>query len=142
VAVRHPSRGDPVQFVGDELLIVALLAQAYINKRPNEKFSIPVSFIVMDCVAMGIGIITVLSAIIWTILSPLGGFNIDVFAIPNVEVFRAAFWFESHPLVYFGAFLVGGLTVWFAMIYAKRPIYSERMIRYIIAILFVLTMSV
>jgi heme/copper-type cytochrome/quinol oxidase subunit 1 len=96
----------------------------------------------MDCVAMGIGIITVESAIIWTIFSPLGGFNLNVFAIPNVEVFRAAFWFESHPLVYFGAFLVGGLTVWFAMIYAKRPIYSERMMRYIIAILFVLTMSV
>ncbi|HXQ92122.1 MAG TPA: cbb3-type cytochrome c oxidase subunit I [Nitrososphaerales archaeon] len=145
IPLKNPSSfyvAEAVQFVGDELLIVALLAQAYINKRPNEKFSIPVSFIVMDCVAMGIGIITVLSAIIWTILSPLGGFNIDVFAIPNVEVFRAAFWFESHPLVYFGAFLVGGLTVWFAMIYAKRPIYSERMIRYIIAILFVLTMSV
>jgi len=91
---------------------------------------------------MGLGIITVESAIIWTIFSPLGGFNLNVFAIPNVEVFRAAFWFESHPLVYFGAFLVGGLTVWFAMMYAKRPIYSERMVRYIIAILFILTMSV
>jgi heme/copper-type cytochrome/quinol oxidase subunit 1 len=91
---------------------------------------------------MGIGIITVESAIIWTILSPLGGLNLNVFAIPNVEVFRAAFWFESHPLVYFGAFLVGGLTVWFATLYAKRPIYSERMMRYIIAVLFVLSMSV
>ncbi|MHB2037633.1 MAG: cbb3-type cytochrome c oxidase subunit I [Nitrososphaerales archaeon] len=91
---------------------------------------------------MGIGIVTILSAIFWTILSPLGGFNLNVFAIPNVEVFRAAFWFESHPLVYFGAFLVGGLTVWFVMMYAKRPVYSERMMRYIIAVLFVLSMSV
>jgi heme/copper-type cytochrome/quinol oxidase subunit 1 len=145
IPLKNPSSfyvAEAVQFVGDEFLIIALLATAYIDKRPNEKFSLPVSFIVMDCVAMGIGIITVLSAIFWTILSPLGGFNLDVFAIPNVEVFRAAFWFESHPLVYFGAFLVGGLTVWFAMLYAKRPIYSEKMVRYIIAVLFVLTMSV
>ncbi len=145
IPLKNPSSfyvAEAVQFVGDEFLIIALLATAYIDKRPNEKFALPVSFIVMDCVAMGIGIITVLSAIFWTILSPLGGFNLNIFAIPNVEVFRAAFWFESHPLVYFGAFLVGGLTVWFATIYAKRPIYSEKMVRYIIAILFVLTMSV
>jgi heme/copper-type cytochrome/quinol oxidase subunit 1 len=145
IPLKNPSSfyvAEAVQFIGDEFLIIALIAQAYVDKRPNEKFSIPVSFIVMDCIAMGIGIITILSAIFWTILSPLGGFNLDVFAIPNVEVFRAAFWFESHPLVYFGAFLVGGLTVWFAMMYAKRPVYSEKMVRYIIAILFVLTMSV
>jgi terminal oxidase heme-binding subunit I len=133
---------EAIQFIGDEFLIIALVATAYIDKLPNEKFSLPISFIVMDCVAMGIGIITVESAIIWTILSPLGGFNLQVFSIPNVEVFRAAFWFESHPLVYFGAFLVAGLAIWFAMMYAKRPIYSERMIRYCIAMLFVLTMSV
>src|SRR5579872_5704966 len=145
IPLKNPSSfyvAEAVQFIGDEFLIIALLATAYIDKHPNEKFSLPVSFIVMDCVAMGIGVITVLSAIFWTILSPLGGFNLDVFAIPNVEVFRAAFWFESHPLVYFGAFLVGGLTVWFVMMYARRPIYSEKMVRYIIAILFVLTMSV
>lgn len=145
VPLKAPSSfyvAEIVQFVGDELLIIALLAQAYVDKHPNEKFTLPISFIVMDCVAMGIGIITIISAVIWVLLSPLGGFNINVFAIPNVEVFRAAFWFESHPLVYFGAFLVGGLTVWMVMIYSKRPIYSERMIRYIIAILFVLTMSV
>jgi heme/copper-type cytochrome/quinol oxidase subunit 1 len=133
---------EAVQFIGDEFLIIALVATAYIDKRVNEKFTIPVSFIVMDCVAMGIGIITVESAIIWTILSPLGGLNLNVFAIPNVEVFRAAFWFESHPLVYFGAFLVAGLMGWFVMYYARRPIYSERMIRYVIATLFILTMSV
>jgi heme/copper-type cytochrome/quinol oxidase subunit 1 len=145
IPLKNPSSfyvAEAVQFVGDELLIIALLAQAYVNKYPNEKFSLPISFIVMDCVAMGIGIITILSAIFWTILSPLGGFNLNVFSIPNVEVFRAAFWFESHPLVYFGAFLVGGLTVWFVTIYAKRPVYSERMVRYIIAVLFVLSMSV
>lgn len=133
---------EAIQFIGDEFLIMALVGTAYIDKRPNEKFSLPVSFIVMDCVAMGIGITTVEAAIIWTIFSPLGGLNLNVFTIPNVEVFRAAFWFESHPLVYFGAFLVGGLTVWFATIYARRPIYSERMMRYVIAVLFVLTMSV
>jgi cytochrome c oxidase subunit 1 len=131
-----------IQFVGDEFLILALLATAYVDKLPNEKFSIPVSFIVMDLVAMGIGIITVLGAIVWTILSPLGGLGFDVFAIPNVEVFRAAFWFESHPLVYFGSFLVMGLAVWMVTIYAKRPLYSERMVRYMIPVLFVLSMSV
>jgi heme/copper-type cytochrome/quinol oxidase subunit 1 len=133
---------EAVQFLGDEFMIIALLATSYVDKMPNEKFTLPVSFIVMDCVAMGIGIITVLSAIFWTIFSPLGGFNLQVFSIPNVEVFRAAFWFESHPLVYFGAFLVSGLVVWFVMMYARRPVYSERMVRYIIAVLFVLTMSV
>jgi len=145
IPLKNPSSfyvAEAVQFVGDELLIIALLAQAYVDKPHNEKFSLPISFIVMDCVAMGIGIVTILSAIFWTILSPLGGFNLNVFAIPNVEVFRAAFWFESHPLVYFGAFLVGGLTVWFVMMYAKRPVYSERMMRYIIVVLFVLSMSV
>ncbi len=145
IPLKNPSSfyvAEAIQFIGDEFLIIALVATAYLDKKANEKFSLPVSFIVMDCVAMGIGIITVESAIIWTILSPLGGFNLNIFAIPNVEVFRAAFWFESHPLVYFGAFLVGGLTVWFATLYAKRPIYSERMMRYIIVVLFVLTMSV
>lgn len=131
-----------IQFVGDEILIIALIAQAYYNKLPNEKFAIPVSFIIMNCVAMGLGIITVLMAIIWTMLSPLGGLGLSILAIPNVEVFRAAFWFESHPLVYFGAFMVMGLGIWFATIYARRPIYSEKMVRYIIPILFVLTMSV
>lgn len=131
-----------VQFVGDEILIIALIAQAYYNKMPNEKFTIPVAFIIMNCVAMGLGIITILTAIVWTMLSPLGGLGLSVLAIPNVEVFRAAFWFESHPLVYFGAFMVMGLSIWFATIYARRPIYSERMIRYIIPVLFVLTMSV
>ncbi|MGH2639940.1 MAG: cbb3-type cytochrome c oxidase subunit I [Rhabdochlamydiaceae bacterium] len=145
IPLKNPSSfyvAEAVQFIGDEFLIIALLATAYMDKPRNEKFTLPISFIVMDCIAMGIGIITVLSAIFWTILSPLGGFNLNVFAIPNVEVFRAAFWFESHPLVYFGAFLVGGLTVWFVMLYARRPIYSERMVRYIIAVLFVLSMSV
>ena len=133
---------EAIQFVGDEFLIIALVATAYIDKRANEKFTLPVAFIVMDCIAMGIGIITVESAILWTILSPLGGLNLHVFSIPNVEVFRAAFWFESHPLVYFGAFLAAGLSVWFATMYARRPIYSERMVRYIIATLLILTMSV
>ncbi len=133
---------EVIQFIGDEFLILALISTAYVNKLPNEKFSIPISFILMDLVAMGIGIITVLSAIVWTIFSPLGGLNMNVFSIPNVEVFRAAFWFESHPLVYFGSFLVLGLVIWFVTIYAKRPIYSERMVRYMIPVLFVLTMSV
>lgn len=133
---------EAIQFIGDEFLIIALLATAYLDKKPNEKFTLPVSFIVMDCIAMGIGIVTVESAIIWTILSPLGGLNLHIFAIPNVEVFRAAFWFESHPLVYFGAFLAAGLAVWFVSMYARRPIYSERMVRYIIAVLLILTMSV
>jgi heme/copper-type cytochrome/quinol oxidase subunit 1 len=131
-----------IQFVGDELLILALMATAYKDKLPNEKFTLPVSFILMDCLAMGIGIITILGAVVWTILSPLGGLGFDYLAIPNVEVFRAAFWFESHPLVYFGSFLVLGLMIWFVTMYAKRPIYSEKMVRYMIAVLFVLTMSV
>jgi heme/copper-type cytochrome/quinol oxidase subunit 1 len=131
-----------IQFIGDEVLIVALIAQAYYNKLQNEKFSIPVAFIIMNCVAMGVGIITILLAIIWTMLSPLGGLGLSILAIPNVEVFRSAFWFESHPLVYFGSFMVMGLMIWFATIYARRPIYSERMVRYIIPVLFVLTMSV
>src|SRR5487761_953304 len=38
---------EAVQFVGDELLIIALLAQAYVDKPHNEKFSLPISFIVM-----------------------------------------------------------------------------------------------
>ena len=145
IPLKNPSAfyiGEVVQFLGDEMLLLALLATAFKDKLPNEKFSIPVAFITMDCVAMGIGIITVLSAIVWTILSPLGGLGFDVLAIPNVEVFRAAFWFESHPLVYFGSFLTMGLMIWFVTIYAKRPIYSEKMIRYMIAVLFVLTMSV
>ena len=145
IPLKNPSSfyvAELIQFVGDELLIIALIATAYVDKLPNEKFSIPVSFILMDCVAMGIGIITVLGAIIWTILSPLGGLGFNVFAIPNVEVFRAAFWFESHPLVYFGSFLVLGLTVWMVTMYAKRPVYSERMVRYMIPVLFVLSMSV
>lgn len=131
-----------IQFIGDELLIICLIAAAYKSKLPNEKFTLPVSFIIMNCLAMGIGIITVLSAIVWTILSPLGGLGLNIFAIPNVEVFRAAFWFESHPLVYFGSFMVMGLMIWFATIYAKRPIYSEKMVRYMIPLLFVLSMSV
>lgn len=131
-----------IQFVGDELLIVCLIATAYKGKLRTEKFSLPVSFIVMNCIAMGIGIITVLGAIIWTMLSPLGGLGADVLAIPNVEVFRAAFWYESHPLVYFGSFMVMGLLIWFVTIYAKRPIYSERTVRYMIGGLFVFTMSV
>lgn len=145
IPLQNPSSfyiAELIQFIGDELLIIALVATAYVNKLPTEKFSLPVSFIIMNCVAMGIGIITVLLAIIWTILSPLGGLGLNLLAIPNVEVFRAAFWFESHPLVYFGAFMVMGLMIWFAMIYAKRPIYSEKMVRYMIPILFVLTMSV
>jgi terminal oxidase heme-binding subunit I len=145
IPLKNPSSfyiAEAVQFVGDELLIVALIATAFKDKLPNEKFTLPTAFIVMDCVAMGIGIITVLSAIFWTIMSPLGGLGLDVFAIPNVEVFRAAFWFESHPLVYFGAFLIGGVIIWFATVYARRPIYSERMVRYMISVLFVLTMSV
>jgi heme/copper-type cytochrome/quinol oxidase subunit 1 len=145
IPLKNPSSfyiAEAVQFVGDELLIIALIATAYKDKLPNEKFTLPTAFIVMDCVAMGIGIITVLSAIFWTIMSPLGGLGLDVFAIPNVEVFRAAFWFESHPLVYFGAFLIGGVVIWFVQVYAKRPIYSERMVRYMISVLFVLTMSV
>jgi heme/copper-type cytochrome/quinol oxidase subunit 1 len=145
IPLKNPSSfyvAEFIQFLGDEFLLIALLATAYIDKHPNEKFSIPISFIVMDCIAMAIGIITIESAIVWTILSPLGGFNLNIFAIPNVEVFRAAFWFESHPLVYFGAFLAAGLSVWFVMMYARRPIYSERMVRYIIAILLILTMSV
>lgn len=145
IPLKNPSAfyvAEAIQFIGDEFLIIALIATAYIDKLPNEKFTFPVAFIVMDCIAMGIGIITVESAIIWTILSPLGGFNLHVFTIPNVEVFRAAFWFESHPLVYFGAFLAAGLGVWFVMLYARRPIYSERMVRYIIATLLILSMSV
>ena len=145
IPLKNPSSfyiAEAVQFIGDELLILALIATAFKDKLPNEKFSIPTAFIVMDCVAMGIGIITVLSAIFWTIMSPLGGLGMDVFAIPNVEVFRAAFWFESHPLVYFGSFLTLGVLIWFVQIYAKRPIYSERMVRYMIAVLFVMTMSV
>ena len=145
IPLKNPSSfyiAEVIQFIGDELLILALIATAYKDKLPNEKFTLPVSFVVMDCLAMGIGIITVLSAIVWTILSPLGGLGFDVFAIPNVEVFRAAFWFESHPLVYFGSFLVMGLMIWFVTIYAKRPIYSEKMTRYMIAVLFVLSMSV
>lgn len=133
---------EAIQFVGDEFLIIALIATAYIDKTENERFTLPVAFIVMDCIGMGIGIITVESAIIWTILSPLGGLNLHIFNIPNVEVFRAAFWFESHPLVYFGAFLASGLSVWFVSMYARRPIYSERMMRYIIATLLILSMSV
>jgi cytochrome c oxidase subunit I len=145
IPLKNPSSfyvAELIQFVGDELLILALISTAFVDKLPNEKFSIPISFIVMDCVAMGIGIITVLGAIIWTILSPLGGLGFNALAIPNVEVFRAAFWFESHPLVYFGSFLVLGLAVWMVTMYAKRPVYSERMIRYMIPVLFVLTMSV
>lgn len=145
IPLKNPSSfyiAEAVQFVGDELLILALIATAFKDKLPNEKFSLPTAFIVMDCVAMGIGIITVLSAIFWTIMSPLGGLGMDVFAIPNVEVFRAAFWFESHPLVYFGSFLTLGVLIWFVQIYAKRPIYSEKMVRYMIAVLFVMTMSV
>ena len=145
IPLKNPSSfyiAEAVQFIGDELLILALIATAFKDKLPNEKFSLPTAFIVMDCVAMGIGIITVLSAIFWTIMSPLGGLGMDVFAIPNVEVFRAAFWFESHPLVYFGSFLTLGVLIWFVQIYAKRPIYSEKMVRYMIAVLFVMTMSV
>jgi heme/copper-type cytochrome/quinol oxidase subunit 1 len=145
IPLKNPSSfyvAELIQFVGDEMLIIALIATAYVDKLPNEKFTLPVSFILMDCVAMGIGIITVLGAIIWTILSPLGGLGLNVFAIPNVEVFRAAFWFESHPLVYFGSFLVMGLAIWMVTMYAKRPVYSEKMIRYMIPVLFILTMSV
>jgi heme/copper-type cytochrome/quinol oxidase subunit 1 len=145
IPLKNPSSfyvAEFIQFIGDEMLIIALLATCYLDKRPNEKFTLPVSFIVMDCIAMGLGIITVESAILWTMLSPLGGFNLQIFAIPNVEVFRAAFWFESHPLVYFGAFLASGLAVWFAQMYARRPIYSERLVRYIVAVLLILTMSV
>jgi cytochrome c oxidase subunit 1 len=131
-----------IQFVGDEILIVGLIGAAYKNKLKTERFSLPVSFIVMNCIAMGIGVITVLGAIIWTILSPLGGLGMDLLSIPNVEVFRAAFWYESHPLVYFGSFMVMGLLIWFVTLYAKRPIYSERAVRYMIGALFVFTMSV
>jgi heme/copper-type cytochrome/quinol oxidase subunit 1 len=145
IPLKNPSSfyiAEAIQFIGDELLILALIATSFKDKLPNEKFSLPTSFILMACVSMGIGIITVLSAIFWTIMSPLGGLGIDVFAIPNVEVFRAAFWFESHPLVYFGSFLTLGVLIWFVQIYARRPIYSEKMVRYMIAVLFVLTMSV
>ncbi|MDA4130201.1 MAG: cbb3-type cytochrome c oxidase subunit I, partial [Thaumarchaeota archaeon] len=64
IPLKNPSSfyvAEAVQFIGDEFLIISLIAQAYIDKRPNEKFSIPVSFIVMDCIAMGIGIVTILS---------------------------------------------------------------------------------
>jgi cytochrome c oxidase subunit 1 len=131
-----------IQFIGDEILIVALLMTAFIDKLPNERFSIPVAFIIMNCLAMGFGIITVLGALFWTILSPLGGLGSTLLNIPNVEVFRAAFWFESHPLVYFGSFMSLGLMIWWIQMYARRPIYSERMVRYMIPTLFVLTMSV
>src|SRR5579875_247360 len=145
IPLKNPSSfyiAEFIQFIGDELLIIALLATAFKDKLPTEKFTLPVSFIVMDCIAMGIGIITVLSAILWTLLSPLGGLGFDVLSIPNVEVFRAAFWFESHPLVYFGSFLSLGLVIWFVTMYARRPIYSEKLVRYMISVLFVLTMSV
>ncbi|MHB1908713.1 MAG: cbb3-type cytochrome c oxidase subunit I [Nitrososphaerales archaeon] len=145
IPLKNPSSfyvAEAVQFVGDELLILALIATCFKDKLPNERFTLPTSFILMATVSMGIGIITVLSAIFWTIFSPLGGLGMNVFSIPNVEVFRAAFWFESHPLVYFGSFLTLGLLIWFVQIYAKRPIYSERMVRYMNAVLFVLSMSV
>ena len=145
IPLKNPSSfyvAEAIQFVGDELLILALIATCFKDKLPNEKFTLPVSYVLMATVSMGIGITTVLAAIVWTLLSPLGGLGLNVFTIPNTEVFRAAFWFESHPLVYFGSFLVLGLVIWFVQMYAKRPIYSERMVRYMTAALFVLSMSV
>ena len=134
--------GYGLMVVGEWLEMVSVLGTSFLGRVPGRLVPTAIGFIVMDMIMMALANISVFTADMWSLFSPIGGLNIYLFGIPNAEVWKGLFWFADHPLVYFAPYALTGATVAITPLYARRPMYSVRFTRWLIPVLFVLGSSV
>jgi heme/copper-type cytochrome/quinol oxidase subunit 1 len=134
--------GYDLMIAGEWLVMTSIIATSF-NWRSNGRLlPLGVAFIVMDMIQMALGNMSVFGAVIWSLFSPLGQLGVNMVGIPNSEVWKGLFWYADHPLVYFGPYALMGAAAAIIPLYAQRPIYSYRVLRWMVPVLFVLGMSV
>lgn len=145
----NPLQASPTWYIGYGMMVVgewmemaSVLGTSFLGRVKGRVVPTAIGFIVMDMIMMALANISVFIADMWSFFSPIGGLNINLFGIPNAEVWKGLFWFADHPLVYFAPYTLTGAFVAITPLYAKRPLYSVRFARWLIPVLFVLGSSV
>ncbi|PSO04324.1 hypothetical protein B9Q12_02670 [Candidatus Marsarchaeota G2 archaeon ECH_B_SAG-G06] len=134
--------GYDLMIAGEWLVMTSIIATSF-NWRSNGRLlPLGVAFIVMDMIQMALANMSVFGAVIWSLFSPLGQLGINLTGVPNSEVWKGLFWYADHPLVYFAPYTLLGASLTIIPLYAQRPIYSYRVLRWMVPVLFVLGMSV
>lgn len=134
--------GYAAMVVGEWLVMTSIIATSFNWRTPGRLMPLGVAFFVMDMLQMALGNISVFGAVIWSFVSPMGQLGIFLSNIPNAEVWKALFWYADHPLVYFGPYALMGAAAVVLPLYARRPLFSYRFVRWMVPALFVLGMSV
>lgn len=134
--------GYDTMIVGEWLVMTSIIATSFNWRSGKRLVPLGVAFLVMDMIQMALGNISVFGAVLWSLSSPLGQLGINLSNIPNAEVWKALFWYSDHPLVYFGPYALMGAVAAVLPLYARRPLYSYRLMRWMVPVLFVLGMSV
>ncbi|MUN27900.1 cbb3-type cytochrome c oxidase subunit I [Sulfuracidifex metallicus] len=134
--------GYAIMVVGEWMEMISVLGTSFLGRIPGRLIPTSVGFIVMDMIMMALANISVFLDTMWSLMSPIGGLGINIFGVPNAEIWKGLFWFADHPLVYFAPYTLTGAIIAIAPLYAKRPVYSVRFTRWLIPVLFVLGASV
>lgn len=145
----NPLKASPTWYLGYALMVIgewmemaSVIGTSFIGRIKGKLVPVSIGFVVMDMIMMALANISVFIADMWSLFSPIGGLGINVFGVPNAEVWKGLFWFADHPLVYFAPYALTGATLAIIPLYAKRPLYSYRFARWLIPTLFVLGSSV
>jgi len=134
--------GYSLMIIGEWLVMTSIIATSFNWRAPGRLMPLGVALIVMDMIQMALGNMSVFAAVMWSLASPLGQLGINVVGVPNAEVWKALFWYADHPLVYFGPYALMGGAAAVIPFYARRPLFSYRLFRWMVPVLFVLGMSV
>lgn len=128
--------------IGEWFVMTSIIATSFNWRSHGRLMPLGVGLLVMDMIQMALGNMSVFAAVIWSLVSPLGQLGITLSGVPNAEVWKALFWYADHPLVYFGPYALMGAAATILPIYARRPLFSYKLFRWMIPVLFVLGMSV
>lgn len=134
--------GYGAMVVGEWMVMTSIIATSFNWRSHGRLMPLGVALLVMDMIQMALGNISVFAAVIWSLVSPMGQLGIFLSGIPNAEVWKALFWYADHPLVYFGPYALMGAVAAILPVYARRPLFSYRLFRWMVPVLFVLGMSV
>ncbi|MEM3670895.1 MAG: cbb3-type cytochrome c oxidase subunit I [Thermoprotei archaeon] len=134
--------GYAAMIVGEWMVMTSIIATSFNWRSHGRLMPLGVALLVMDMIQMALGNISVFAAVIWSLVSPIGQIGIYLSGIPNAEVWKALFWYADHPLVYFGPYALMGAVSVILPVYARRPLFSYRLFRWMVPVLFVLGMSV
>ncbi|WP_221290723.1 cbb3-type cytochrome c oxidase subunit I [Stygiolobus caldivivus] len=118
-----------VNSIGETIIPIILLADAYATKPKNQKLNIFAAYGVAFAAIIALTMPALSAAEIWYALHFLAGVQVDPL------LWLILFWFYGHPVVYYVPFPLFGALYYYIPKAAGRALYSEKWARWNIYLL-------